>query len=299
MTRRIVLLAGLTAAGLFLAWGWAQTPAKTADDEQAIRKAVEAYSAAFNKGDVAGVLAYWTADADFVDENGKLHKGREALATLFKSAAVELKGHQLKLQTKSLRFLKPDVAVEDGEAEMKGPDGTSDSNRYTAVWVKADGKWLIASARDLPSDPGEHGQRRLRELDWLVGTWTHQDDKSSVQVVGRWVLNRTFLQLETIAKVKGEELAVSQMIGWDPQNHQLRTWFFDSRGGHGEGWWTRDGNAWTVELSGVVADGRTGSSLNIWKYIDDKHCTWQATHRSVDGQPLPDVEVKYTRAAAK
>ncbi|MBL8796802.1 MAG: SgcJ/EcaC family oxidoreductase [Planctomycetia bacterium] len=297
MNRRIALLAVLAAGGLYLALGWAQTSSKTADDEQAIRKAVEAYSAAFNKGDVPGVLAYWTVDADFVDEDGKLHKGREALTALFKSAAVDLKGHQLKLHTKSLRFLKPDVALEDGEAEMKGPDGETNANRYTAVWVKADGKWQIASARDLPSDASEVGQRKLRELDWLIGTWTHQDDKASVQVVGRWVLSRSYLQLETTAKVKGEELAVSQMIGWDPVNQQLRTWFFDSRGGHGDGWWTRDGNTWSVELDGVLADGRLGYSLNHWKYVDEKHATWQATHRSVDGQPLPDVEVKFTRAA--
>jgi hypothetical protein len=53
------------------------------------------------------------------------------------------------------------------------------------------------------------------------------------------------------------------------------------------------------DSSGVLPDGSTGSAVNVLKYQDDKTFVWQSIRREADGQPLPDVEAKFTRPAAK
>jgi hypothetical protein len=49
--------------------------ARSAADEQAIRKAVAAYAEAMNKGDLQARLACWAADAEYIDEAGKVTRG--------------------------------------------------------------------------------------------------------------------------------------------------------------------------------------------------------------------------------
>ena len=48
-------------------------------DEQAIRDAGEAYRAAFAKGDVEAVAAFWTKNADLVDQSGHAFKVQAVL----------------------------------------------------------------------------------------------------------------------------------------------------------------------------------------------------------------------------
>src|SRR5262249_17076887 len=54
-----------------------------ASDEQAIRKAGAAYLDALNKGDLTGLMAAWTPDADYIDVSGTVTRGTEALTALF------------------------------------------------------------------------------------------------------------------------------------------------------------------------------------------------------------------------
>ena len=46
-------------------------------------------------------------------------------------------------------------------------------------------------------------------------------------------------------------LSGTQRIGWDPLKRQFKTWIFDSEGGHGEGYYTRNGDQWVVKTEGV------------------------------------------------
>jgi uncharacterized protein (TIGR02246 family) len=305
MKTRVVMssLAGLL--GLALVWVLAQVAQAPAskEEEQAIRKSAEAYSEAFNKGDLEAVMEHWDADADYVDETGKTHKGKAAIASLFKKNQGNLKGHKLKFEIASVRFLRPEVAVEDGIAELTAPDGTLEKGRYTAVLVKSNGKWRISSARELPADDRAAvptGADRLKPLGWLVGEWSSEDKGPRVTLSGRWALGQQFLVLDyTLHGKDAPEMQVTQWIGWDASTGRIKSWVFDSRGGHGEGLWTRDGNAWTAEATGVLPDGRTGAARNGLRFTDENSFVWYSTGRHVQGQPMPDTEVKFIRNAAK
>src|SRR5437868_4546196 len=107
---RCTLLATAVLLGITASSG-GQATKGSKEDEQTIRKSAEAYSAAYNKGDVDGIMAQWAADAEYVDEAGKVTRGRAAIAANMRKSLEAHKGYKFKLTLQSLRFLKPDVAL--------------------------------------------------------------------------------------------------------------------------------------------------------------------------------------------
>jgi uncharacterized protein (TIGR02246 family) len=246
-------------------------------------------------------MAFWAPDAEFISDDGKATRGRDAIAAQTKRSLTEHKGLTIKLTNKSIRFVKPDVALQDGIVTMTAQDKPADTGPFSSVWTKTDGKWLLASVRDLPDETPTAGTNysTLKQLEWMVGEWTAQEKDVSVDMTVRWDKNQNFLVLENTIKLKGENLSITQFIGWDPSQQQIRSWIFDSRGGFGETFWTRQGNQWEGVAAGVLSDGRPTSSLNTWKYIDDHTAEWKSTQRQVDSQPMPDVSMKYTKKDGK
>jgi uncharacterized protein (TIGR02246 family) len=274
-----------------------------AADEQAIRKAAAAHVEAMNKGDLDALLALWAPDADYIDETGKVTRGKEALTALFKKGLADIKGSKVTGKANSLKFLRPEVAVEDGSLEFTAPDGSKESNRYTIVWVKSGDRWLINSARDLPAevtDVPSLAYPQLKALEWLVGEWQDASDKIDVHVVCRWDRNKSFLVVQYEVKHPGEEpLHVTHRVGWDGHNGMVRSWTFDSQGGFGESHWQRDGNRWVAATSAILPDGGTGGATNVYQFVDPNTFVWRSLDREVDGQPLADAEIKFVRKAAK
>ena len=81
-----------------------------------------------------------------------------------------------------------------------------------------------------------------------------------------------------------------QIVGWDPAAKQIRSWVFDSDGGFGEGTWSKKENAWYVQSTGTLPDGRKSSSVNIITYVDENTCTWQSVNREAGGELLPNID---------
>ncbi len=165
--------------------------------------------------------------------------------------------------------------------------------------MKSGDKWLISSLRDL-GDVAATGEAAspLKQLAWLVGNWHSTDSEADVDMSCGYALDNKFLKLRYDVKGKdGNEFTVVAMITWDPAQGELRSWFFDSRGGFGDGDWKRDGNSWTISANGTVADGRHGSMTNIWKYVDDNTAVWQSKDRQLDGIPMPGSDGKFVRKA--
>jgi uncharacterized protein (TIGR02246 family) len=289
----------LIAVGVY-AWSAAQPGAGDVDKDKLIRKQAAGYTEAFNKGDLDALMTFWAADADYVDDTGRAYKGKAAIGEAFKQYLAALKGCTLKLQVTAVRFLKDDVALEDGTSELAMPGGRLVQGRYSAIWTRTDGKWLLSSVRDLPHEPdADRPATHLKELEWMVGEWTAEDDGASVTLSARWLLGNSFQQHEYTVKAKdGTVLNVLALVGWDPLAGQLKSWVFDSRGGWGEGLWTRDGNTWKVASLGILPDGRKGSATNAFKYADAKTFSWHSTGREIEGVPVPDTDVKFTRKQA-
>jgi uncharacterized protein (TIGR02246 family) len=298
----------MLAAALVIGAAWwlsaADRPAAPSADEQGVRAACEAYVKAVNAGDASAVAKLWAEDADYVNDSGEKFKGRTAIEKLFKDQLPNMKGKKFSFETQSLKMVAPGVALEDGIGKYTGGDDDEKQPgaRYSAVWVRgADNKWLLSSVRDLGDLPTEgESPSPLKQLDWMVGDWQSSGGDATVDMSCVSAFEGKFLKQKYDVKTKeGVEFTVVTMVGWDPTRDQLRSWFFDSRGGFGDGFWSRDGNSWTISSNGVVADGRVGSATNIWKYVDENTIAWQSKDRELDGVPMPETEVKFVRKNAE
>jgi uncharacterized protein (TIGR02246 family) len=279
------------------------SPEAARAEEKAIRKVLDSFTAAYNKGDLDGLMKHWTDDAEFASESGKIYRGKAQVRVLLKKSLADNKGAKESIRTKSIRFVKPDVAIEEAEVTVTSPEGAEETGPYEAVWVKLDGRWYMSRVRDLP-ESNEEGRpiayHKLKPLAWMVGEWTDKEGNGDVALKCRWGPGQTFLLQEyPIKNSDGKMSYVWLRIGWDAEAEQLRSWVFDSSGGFGEGHWTREGNDWLVPSEGQYPDGRKATSDNRWKYINDETTTWTSTNRQADGQPLPDMTITFVKKKAK
>ena len=215
MRHRLLIGTGALVLGLTAAWAFAQN--RAANESQAIRKATDAYVEAFNKGDVNGVLAIWTDDADYVDEAGKAIKGRKALLAMYQKSLQENKGLKVRIKTTAIRFLKDDIAMQDGDAFLAHASGETEISPFTAVWIRKDGRWLLAHLRELPGQAGgtaDAPDGRLKDLDWLIGEWTHEDKDHKTTVIGRWMKGHKFLALDYTVNSHGDRGFVAHPDCW-------------------------------------------------------------------------------------
>lgn len=294
--RALLSLSAIMALGLGLLWAGGGTPTPAGKPEEAgVRAAVDAYAVALKSGDLKVILSNWTADADFTDDGGAIHKGHAAIGKLFEENLKDLKTGKTGIKIEHLRMLTPDVATMDGSIEFTPPNGALETNRFSSVWTKKDGRWLIASARDLPELEGQAGERGLKQLEWLTGDWLAEEKGTTVKLNVRSELDGKFAIMKYEIKSPKGVLNVLQVLGFDPIEGALRSWAFDSKGGFGESLWTRQNAVWTSDTTGVLPTGQTGSSVNLIRITGPNSFTWQSTQREVEGQPIPDHELKYNR----
>jgi uncharacterized protein (TIGR02246 family) len=264
---------------------------REAADGVAIRKAIDAYVAAFNKADAKSLAAMWAQDAVYTNPlTDEEVVGREAIEGQFASIFTEAKGVQLESTTLSIGFVSPNVAVEHGIAKVIRPDQTSEESQYSAVYVKRDGQWLLDRVTEEVVPVVTSNYEQLRELEWMVGRWVDQDDKATVVTECNWTRNNNFLVRSFLVHVNDRiNMSGMQIIGWDPAAKQIRSWVFDSDGGFGQATWKKKEDKWFIQQSGILPDGRKSASVNIIRFVDEKTCMIQSVSRTVDDELLPDI----------
>lgn len=272
------------------------TPAATAPikgnaDEEAIRTAEATYVKAYLQGDAKAVAAHFTADAEYVDEDGHVLQGRDAIEKSLAVSFANEPGSQLEATIESIRFVGPGVAVEDGTARVTPAGGGAPvTSRYTAVHLKTDGKWLIASIRDLAAGGRQH-RDQIKALGWLVGDWVDESPDSVMLFSCRFDESGKYLLRDFTIKIAGHDaMHGSQRFGWDPTKRHLRAWTFDSEGGFSEGIWHRDGENWMLKSSGVTADGEATSATTIFTPVNAHTMTWQALDVMIGSARIPDID---------
>lgn len=299
------LLALLISAGLMPA-----ARAEESKDAEAIRAASAAYKAALERGDGKALAALWTPDGDIIDAAGNVMKGRESVAELAPPAADASTRTKLSFTIKDigLRFVSPDVAVEDGTATVVPPGGTTPlEGRFSAVWVRHEGSWKLSALREARGEQVD-GAATLADLAWMVGDWTVVDDaadatstaaKPKIELSVRWNPSRTFLlrDMKIIPPGAAADAAIqiTQRIGWDPLSRSIHSWVFSSDGGHGEASWSQDEGSWVARTTAVLPDGSQTSSLNIYSYDGKDTCVWRSVPTHVGGEHMPQINLTLVR----
>jgi uncharacterized protein (TIGR02246 family) len=250
------------------------------------------FIAAFEKGDASAVAAFWTENANYVDQTGREFKGRAAIQKMYEKFFAGKKGLKLNIIVTSARMIGSDVALEDGITEVTPTDhGLPSAARFSAVLVKKDGEWYFESVRDSIPHPPSNAEH-FGDLEWLIGDWVGEAEKGeSATASYTWAENRNFIVSPFATTLNGVPVVGgTQWIAWDAVDQRVRSWSFYSGGGFGEAVWTKEGGHWAIKTMARTADGKKVSATNLLTKVDDDHATWQMTKLTVDGQPIPDPQ---------
>jgi uncharacterized protein (TIGR02246 family) len=287
--------------------------AASGPEQQAIAALKSAFVNAYNAGKADGIAAIFAEDGRIIDENGVSIEGRKAVVDRYTETFKDNPGAKIELRAGSLRFLSPDVAIEEGEAIVrdaekpaiagpeKQPPNTAESktaeaaatSSYTAIAVKKDGRWLISLLRDHPAPAANTvtPHDRLQELKWMIGDWVEEGPDAVSTSSCKWDESGNFLVWKY--KVQNKNANASggtTFIGWDPLTRQITSWVFDSEGGHGEASWSRlADDQWMAKASGILSDGRTASATQYIKKLGPDRASWTSLDRVAGGEPVPNV----------
>jgi uncharacterized protein (TIGR02246 family) len=297
---QVCFLCFTIAALLWTAKVRAQQPGARSPEQNAIEDTARAFVQAYDEGNAAAIASMWTEDGEYVVGQQTV-KGRPAIEKLYSDFFKAHPGSKMEVKIDSIRVLAPTVAIEQGTASVfDSPNGPPTSGAYTAVHVKQDGKWRMASVREsaLPSAGSEVD---MQQLAWLIGEWAAWGDVAKVDVSFNWVEGGNFIRGETeVHAVEGGDSIPGglQIIGRDPLSGQIVSWFFNSDGGHGLGAWSKEGERWVIQTNGMTADGVSTFATNILYHPDDSIMSWESVNRMLGDARLPNAhEVVFERVS--
>jgi len=128
--------------------------------EDAIRKRVKQYEAAYNAGDVEAMAAIYAIDATHTYAIGLTHRGRLEIAEGLKAQlAGPQKGAHMTVTPLHIRSLSPDVAVEEasfvisGLKDAGGAEVPPVNGLCLVVYQKQGEQWFIAAAQCMVPPP--------------------------------------------------------------------------------------------------------------------------------------------------
>jgi uncharacterized protein (TIGR02246 family) len=246
----------------------------------------------FNRGDAKALAGLWTPDGCFVGPQGERIVGRDKIEAAFQRFFAAHRKCQLQVGVVDMRLVTSDVVAVDAAPKMTPvPGGLEGEPHSTILLVLRDGRWLIDSLREtVVGVPSHYG--RLKDLGWMVGDWVGAAASSSgvsIHSTCDWTANGSFLIRKFSLGGKDGVMGGTEVVGWDPRTHRVRSWIFESDGGFGESEWTREGNRWTIKYKGVLADGSDVSATQVLTHVDSNTQTLESSERTVNGQRRPDL----------
>lgn len=270
----------------------AQETAVAGNDEGAIRAVGDAYVAAYNNGDAKALADFWTPEAVYVNRiSGDRVVGRDAIAKQFTELFAAEGQEKLEVAIDSIRFVSPNVAVEQGVAKFLSSEAEPGEAEYSAIYVRRDGKWLLDRVTDDPIPVNKSNYEQLQQLEWLIGTWVDADDYVKIVTTCSWTKNQNFITRSfTVSAGDNVEISGLQVIGWDAAENKIRSWTFDSDGGFSRGVWTKTGDDWHVQKNGVTAGGDRTTAVNHLRFIDQDSFALQSTQRTIGAELLPNID---------
>jgi uncharacterized protein (TIGR02246 family) len=251
-----------------------------------IRDMLTGYLRDFNRHDAAAAAEHWTVSAENVNlDSGEVTRGREAVRGVF-AALFELDAEAaIDIDLDAIRPLRDDVAVIDGVSRVSYTDGEVAGSRFSAVVMRDEGRWRLASVRETACPVPVRPARPLDELAWLVGHWENVGGGLTASGECGWSGDRHFLtrrhlitpaapaadpppgadgripELLPAAGTGRREL--TEIIAWDPEREAVRSWIFSSDGRFAEATWSRAGAAWTVRVEGRGLDAGRESTCTL------------------------------------
>ena len=246
------------------------------------------YLAAYNRHDAAALAGHWSRGGESVDlASGEITRGRGAVEEVFTTLFHTDAETTIDIDIESIRLLRDDVAVVDAVTQLAfsgAANSEKSRSRLSAVVTREEGRWMLQSVREssLPLEPSlATPPHPLEALGWLVGSWEDNGDGVTASIRAFWSEGGAFLIRshsvatdpvgqppteatgipDLLPAVSPGSREITEILGWDPERGQIRSWLFNSQGRFAEGTWERHGDSWTVRLEGQGADRGISSTL--------------------------------------
>ena len=87
------------------------------------------------------------AERELVDDAGNVYRGLEEIGAIFQAFREKFPKAKMELAVDSIRLAGEQLAVEDGTRTVTTDEAVA-VNKYTMIYVKRDGKWLVGAARN-------------------------------------------------------------------------------------------------------------------------------------------------------
>lgn len=261
------------------------------EQENRILEETKNYEQAFSSHNPETVLAFWEEDAVYANpDKGITYSGHEQLAKEFKKLFQKHHADRLEINLKSIEFPESDKAVEVGRYKIFFSDGKPPIEKaFKAILVNSGNHWLFQNMRQIPLEAATSNADHLKELDWLVGDWIDTDEDVDIETTTAWKYNNFLVQHFKMQLYNQPVLEGEQIIGWDPQKKEIRSWIFDSDGGYGEGKWYKKGSDWLVKTTYTLANGNKSSAIHVYRKVSDQAYSWASEARDINGEILPNI----------
>jgi uncharacterized protein (TIGR02246 family) len=261
-----------------------------------IARAVRSFAVAFEKGDAKALAAHWTENGEYATDDGAVFRGRAAIEKEYAQLFAKRKGVvKVGIDVDTIRFPSQDTAIEEGHFRVRAGKELAVTSKYSVLHVRENGKWLMAIVREWPGEGAS-----LRDLDWLIGTWSAKRDDTEITTKYQWWGEKNFIRMDITIKDKKRTAKGFQMIGKDASTGQLRSWTFDPDGSFGEATWSREDKKWVLDATAVTGTGDVVTSTNLFVPVSDNAFTFQSVERTINDNPVPDIgPVRVTRVNAK
>jgi uncharacterized protein (TIGR02246 family) len=272
---------------LFLS-AFVSTNAVTADEVQ-IGKSLDDFVAAFNEKNAEKLAACWTETATHTDrETGERTEGRAAIQADFTKIFSAQPTIKLSATLTRVKLITTDVAQVEGLSNVISGDGIPVEAVFTAIVTRSGEKWLFDSIEETAAPIPATSADALQQLEWLVGEWTDESGDVKVRTTFRWSANRAFLLRSFVAETAdGSVLEGTQVIGWDANLLQIRSWTFNSDGSFGSSTWSKNENSWMAKSSQTSANGDISSGTYVLEQVDENSLTLQLIGHEINGEPQP------------
>lgn len=268
-----------------------------------LEQTAEKFVTAYNQKDAAALAALFTENGEITNLSGEdTVSGREDIQAHYQEIFSDEDAPSIAVEVGSVRFVAPNLAIEDGVFHLTPPgeDETPvQSTAYTAALVKNDaGAWQIASSRGLKDVTDAEGH--LAELaNVLKGDWTCMtSDGVRMDLAFGWDSSGKAIAGEMLTTTSdGEPQPGTIRIGWNAARNAIVSWMFDAKGGSNQGIWTPTDEGWIIRSEGATADGEIMSASQQLTTEGENTLIWSATNRVLDGEKQPDNTLRIVRQA--
>ena len=270
-----------------------------AQDEEieGLSSLAEQFVAAYNEKDIEAILSLYTSEAELSDDSDAVYaSGISQIQEVFEESFESQPSRRLALEVLSVRQISTNVVIEEGFAYFseEASDEVLETTGYSAVLVKNAEGWRIGASREIPTEA--ESSAPLADLYPLTGEWVLHGDQMKMELSLAVSPSGAFLLGSAHTSTPDEgDMTTEIRIGQDPSTGEIRWWTFDEAGGFAHGNWQQEGDSWLIKTEGTTADGEKTSAVQSLTFEDENTIAWESTHRFIDGQPIPDTELRLVR----